>query len=217
MNQRLAPIFATAWRGVIVLLTVQIAAVSIFNYLIDSSGAPPPILTNAFANPFLAIHVVAGVTALVIGPLQFVRRIRERVPMLHRATGLIYVAACAVSVPAALMLALGATAGPIAGAGFAMLALLLSVFTYFGLRTALERRFAEHREWMLRSYAMTATAITLRLMIPASMLLGFEFVPAYQVIAWISWMTNLALVEYYIRRSRTSAATLAANAPLRFA
>ena len=217
MSRWFAPIFATAWRGAIVLLTLQIAAVSVLRYLVNSDGAPPPILANRFASPFLAIHVIAGVTALLIGPLQFVRRIRERVPALHRAGGLIYVAACAISAPAALMLAVGTVAGPIAGSGFALLAVLLSVFTYLGLRAALERRFDEHREWMLRSYSMTATAITLRLMLPLAGVLGFEFVPAYQAIAWLSWMTNLALVELYIRQTRAPGISYAANAPLRFA
>lgn len=168
MHRRLAPIFSTAWRAAIVLLTAQIAIGSLLIYVAKSGAAPPPILLNAFANPFLIIHVVAGVVALVVGPLQFVRSIRAHVPALHRAIGLIYVGACAVSAPAAFMLALGTTAGPAAGAGFAILALLLAVFTYLGLRAAIARRFAEHREWMLRSYALTATAITLRLMLPAA-------------------------------------------------
>jgi hypothetical protein len=57
---------------------------------------------------------------------------------------------------------------------------------------------------MLRSYAVTATAITLRLMIPASALLGLDYLDAYPVIAWLAWMTNLALFEYFIRRHRRS-------------
>ena len=78
-----------------------------------------------------------------------------------------------------------------------MLAVLLTVFD--ASRACARRSSAGSpsiASRMLRSYAMTATAITLRLMIPASMLLGLEFRPAYQVIAWISWMTNLALVEH---------------------
>lgn len=205
MDQRLKPILSTAWRAAVVLLTIQVAIVAVLKYLTDGGTPPPPILANAFANPFLVVHVVAGVLALVVGPLQFVRRIRARVPALHRATGLIYVAASAVSAPAGLVLALGTTAGPVAGAGFAILAVLLTLFTYLGLRAAIERRFADHREWMLRSYAMTATAITLRLMLPAAGLLEIDFVEAYRAIAWLSWMTNLALVEYYIRRKRSSA------------
>jgi hypothetical protein len=206
MDQRIARMWSATWRAAVVLLTVEIAIVSALRYLTHSEAPPPPILANAYANPFLVAHVIGGVIALLAGPFQFVRRIRAHMPALHRATGLIYVAACAVAGPAGFMLALGTTAGPVAGVGFAIPALLLPVFTFLGLRAAVERRLGEHREWMLRSYAIVATAITLRLMLPASGLLGFEFLPAYQVISWLGWTTNLALVEYHIRRTRVSSA-----------
>ena len=202
MEQRLARIFSTTWRAAVVLLTVEIAVVSTLRYITNGEAPPPPILANAYANPFLVVHVVGGIIALVVGPLQFVRRVRTRMPALHRATGIIYVGACLVAAPAGFMLALGTTAGPVAGVGFAIPALLLPVFTWLGLRAALDRRFAEHREWMLRSYAIVSVAITLRLMLPASGLLGFEFLPAYQAISCLCWITNLALFEYHIRRTR---------------
>ena len=100
------------------------------------------------------------------------------------------------------MLALGTTAGSVAGAGFAVQALLLPLFTFLGWRAAVQRRFAEHRELMLRSYALISAAITFRLMLPASVLLDLEFLPAYRAISWLAWTTNLAAVECYIRRKR---------------
>ena len=60
---------------------------------------------------------------------------------------------------------------------------------------------------MLRSYAITATALTLRLMLPLAGVLGIPFFPAYRVISWLAWMTNLALFELYLRRGRHSRAT----------
>lgn len=206
MDRRLAPSFSILWRAALALLTVQVAIVSLYRYLVDSASAPPAILANAFADPFLVAHVVGGAIALLVGPLQFVRRIRARRPALHRATGLVFFGACAVAAPSGLMLALGTTAGPVAGAGFALHSLLLPVFAGLGLRAAVERRFAEHREWMLRSYALVAAAITLRLMLPASAWLGFEFLEAYRAIAWLAWTANLALVEIHIRRTRTPSA-----------
>lgn len=213
MDRRLAPILSTLWRAALVLLTVQIATMSALRYLANAEAPPPPILANAFADPFLLVHVVGGIVALLVGPLQFVRLIRARRPALHRATGLVYVGACALAAPSGLMLALGTTAGPVAGAGFAIQSLLLPVVTALALRAAVERRFAEHREWMLRSYALIAAAITLRLMLPASAWLGFDFLEAYRAIAWLAWTVNLALVEIHIRRTRRPAAryrTLAA-------
>ena len=161
-----------------------------------------PALANAFAKPFLILHVGGGVTALLAAPLQFVRRVRVRWPTFHRITGRIYVGACAIGAPAGFMLALGTTAGPVASVGFAIPAVLWAVFTLRGWQAAVGRRIDEHREWMLRSYAITSTAITLRLMLPASALLGFEFLPAYRAISWLAWITNLALFEYVIRRKR---------------
>jgi hypothetical protein len=125
---------------------------------------------------------------------------------MHRASGRIYVAACLVGAPTGFMLALGTTSGPIAGAGFALLAILAGAFTWLGWRAAVERRFGDHREWMLRSYGLVSAAITLRLMLPTAIfVLGYDFEPAYRAIAWLSWLTNLALVELFIRRKRARA------------
>ena len=202
MIRKLIPIYSAAWRLVVMLLILEIALVSALRYVVGSEAPPPPILANAFAQPFLVIHVVAAMIALLVGPLQFVRRLRTRRPAVHRAIGKAYVAAIAIGSPAGFILALGTSAGPLAATGFATVAVLSIVFTWRGWRTAVQRRFVEHRQWMLRSWAMTSAAITLRLMLPASAMLGLGFYTAYPVIAWLSWLTNLALVEYLIRRER---------------
>lgn len=198
----LSSFYPVAWRALVALLTVEIAIVSALRYFAGLEPPPPPIAANAFARPFLVLHVAGGVAALLAGPLQFVRRIRARRPAFHRAAGRIYCLGCAIGAPAGLVLALGTTSGPVAGAGFGVQALLWALFTWLGYRAAVERRFADHREWMLRSFALTAAAITLRLMLPAALFAGLDFAPAYRVIAWLAWTVNLAAVEYHIRRSR---------------
>ena len=203
MIRTLAPIWSATWRLVIVLLIVEIAIVSALRYVIGTEAPPPPVTANPFAHPFLVVHVVAAMIALLVGPLQFVRRVRTRWPAFHRATGKLYVAAILVGSPCGFVLALGTTSGPLAATGFATVAVLSTVFTWLGWRAAVNRQFAEHREWMLRSWAMTSAAITLRLYLPfAGLVLGLPFYTAYPVIAWLSWLTNLAIVEYWIRRSR---------------
>ena len=213
MIGRLAPFGSAAWRTAVVLLSTEIAVVSILRYFTNIAPPPPPVAANAFANPFLALHVAAGVTALLVAPLQFVAKIRTRWPAFHRATGRLYLVACAIGAPTGFVLAVGTTAGPVAGVGFAIPAVLWPLFTWFGWRAAVERRFAAHRDWMLRSYAITATAITLRLMLPASALLGLDFFVAYPVIAWLAWSTNLMLFEFVIRRNPPANRRYAAPAP----
>jgi uncharacterized membrane protein len=195
-------IWKFTWKAAVVLLTLQIATVSAIRYFTTSGGAPEFILSNAFANPFLGIHVASGVIALLIGPLQFVGRVRAQFPAFHRFTGRTYVGACAIGAPSGFMLAIGTNAGPLAGSGFALAALLWPVFTYAGVRAAIDGRFAPHREWMIRSYAITANAITLRLMLPLAGVMGIDFFAAYGVIAWLGWVTNLVVAEIYLRRSR---------------
>jgi uncharacterized membrane protein len=214
MDRRLAAIGAYSLRALIVLFTLEIAAVSILRYFTGLQVAPEPILANRFAHPFLALHVAGGVTALLLGPLQFVQRVRRRFPILHRTSGRVYAIACALGAPAGFMLALGTTSGPVAAVGFAIPALLWPVFTYLGVKCAMDGRFDEHRRWMLRSYAITSNAITLRLMLPfAGLVLHLPFSAAYPVIAWLSWMTNLALFEIYLRRTRTASVGKATLAP----
>lgn len=204
MTGRLAPIYSAAWRAAIVLLTVQISVDSTLRYITNSQPGPEPVVANAFATPFLVLHVIGAMTALLVGPLQFVRAVRTRWPAFHRMTGRIYILGCAIGAPTGFILAWGTTAGPVAAIGFAIPAVLWPAFTWLGLRAAVERRVDDHRDWMLRSYALIASAITLRLMLPAALMAGYEFFPAYRVISWLTWTTNLALCEYFIRRNRAS-------------
>jgi uncharacterized membrane protein len=201
---------------ILVGLTVEVAAVSLLRYFTSLQTPPDVILENRFAHPFLWFHVAGGVTALIVAPLQFVRRIRDRFPAFHRALGRTYAIACLTAAPAGIMLAIGTLAGPVAGTGFAISAVLWLLFTFLGVRAAIQHRFDDHRAWMIRSYAITSTAITLRLMLPFSALvLKLPFVPAYTVIAWASWLTNLAIAEIYLRRRpelRTSAQLQVATA-----
>ncbi|HEX8641911.1 MAG TPA: DUF2306 domain-containing protein [Allosphingosinicella sp.] len=206
-------IYSAGWRAIVALLTVEIAAVSVLRYFTSIEPPPPPILANAYADPFLPIHVASSVVALVLGPLQFVRRIRGRWPEFHRITGRLYVLGCAIGAPSGLVLALGTTAGPIVSVGFGIPAILCAAFTWLGWRAAVERRFAAHRDWMLRSYMVIAVAITLRLLIPAAALLDFDFLAAYRVNSWLAWILNMAMVEYVIRRGRAAKAGYATLAP----
>jgi uncharacterized membrane protein len=209
MTRTIPRIYWTAWWGAIVLLTVQISVNSTLRYIIGSQPAPEPILANAFATPFLVLHVIGATTALLVGPVQFMPAIRTRWSKFHRVTGRIYVLGCALGAPTGFILAMGTSAGPIAGAPFAVSAVLWPVFTWHGLRAVLEGRTEKHREWMLRGYAVLAGAITLRLMLPAALISGYEFYPAYRVISWLNWSINLALVEYWIRRKRASTPAVA--------
>ena len=167
---------------------------------VPAGGSPaPPILANLFARPWLAVHAALAGAALIIGPFQFLKAVRER-RALHRALGKIYVASCIVSGSAGFLLSFGNTSGPIAGFGFGTLAVIWVYSTSQAWRMAQARRFDEHRRWMIRSFALTFGAVTLRIYLPAAQMMGIGFHEAYQAIAWLAWVPNLMLAELFLRR-----------------
>jgi hypothetical protein len=55
---------------------------------------------------------------------------------------------------------------------------------------------------MIRSYSLCLAAVMLRLYLPAAQTMGFQFEDAYPVIAWICWVPNLVVAEWFFVRSR---------------
>lgn len=145
-------------------------------------------------------HVFAAVFTLVLGPFQFSTRLRAARPRLHRWMGRLYLGVgVLVGGLAGLYMAFFAFGGPVARLGFGLLAL---AWLYTGLRAYLAiraRQVVEHRRWMVRNYALTFAAVTLRLWLPASFAAGLPFELAYPVIAWLCWVPNLLVAERMLR------------------
>ena len=183
------------------LFSLVVALVS-YRYLAGVGPLAPEILQNAFARPWLAVHVAGAATALLIAPAQFVARVRRARPGAHRMLGRIYVVGCVVGGVGGLILAPGSTAGPIATAGFGVLAALWIFATVRAWRLAVQRRFVEHRAWMLHSFALTFAAVTLRIGLVVLPLAGMSFLDAYRALAFLSWIPNLLVVELLLARQR---------------
>ena len=181
------------------LLSIGVALVS-FRYLLGVGAVPPVIANNQFLNPWLVVHVAGAATALLIGPMQFSSKLRTRFGPLHRWIGRTYVVSCLIGGLAGLVLALGASTGPISTIGFGSLAILWIITTSFAWRRATQGRFIEHRAWMIRSFALTFAAVTLRLYLPLIFLLQVRFDDAYRAISFLCWVPNLLLAELYLRK-----------------
>jgi uncharacterized membrane protein len=169
-------------------------------YLLHPPRTPAQALHNPLGVPWLFIHVAGAVTALALGSLQFIPALRRGSGPPHRWVGRIYVVGCLVGGLAGLILAPGSSAGPIASAGFGGLALLWIVVNLLGWRAVMRGRFAEHRRWMIRSWALTLAAVTLRLYLPLVMILDLPFLPWYRAISFLAWVPNLVAAELWLRR-----------------
>lgn len=185
--------------GIGALLSVGVALYA-YHYLLPNAFAPPGIAENLLAKPWLVVHAGFAGTAMLLGPAQLLPRLRARRPRLHRWIGRSYVLACLMGGSAGLLLALGSSAGPIATAGFGALAVVWMLTTAMAWRQALARRFDAHRRWMLRSFALTFAAVTLRLYLPITQLLGIPFLEGYRAISFLCWVPNLIAMELYLAR-----------------
>jgi uncharacterized membrane protein len=172
-----------------------------YRYIVGLAFGIPLILGNALSKPWLYLHVAGASTALMIAPVQLLPALRRKGRPWHRWLGRIYVVSCLLGGVGGFVSAFGSTAGPIATAGFATLAVLWIFANSMGWYCATQRRFAEHRRWMIYSFAMTFGAVTLRLFLPIFPLLHLPFVDGYRLAAWISWIGNLLVAELYLRMS----------------
>jgi Predicted membrane protein (DUF2306) len=152
-------------------------------------------------------HIVFGGLALLLSPVQLSSRVRARVPRLHRVNGRVVLVSIALAGTAGFLLSWFNTAGPIGTAGFGTLAVLWVIFAGLGLRAILRRDVAAHRRWMLRAFALTYAAVTLRLWLIALIPLLGDFASAYALVPFLCWVPNLVVVELLLRRSRTDIAS----------
>ncbi len=148
------------------------------------------------------IHVFTSMFALMAGFTQFFPQVLSRMPRLHRWMGRLYVLnVCFITGPASLIMAFYANGGVTSRLAFSLLAIGWITTTALGWRFALRRQWSIHREWMMRSYALTLSAITLRVW---KYVLVFLFEPRpmdlYRLVAWLGFVPNVLFVEWLIRR-----------------
>ena len=72
-------------------------------------------------------------------------------------------------------------------------------------RLAVRRDLVPHREWMIRSFALTFAAVTLRVYLPIAQLLPVDLDDAYRAISFLCWVPNLIVAEAYVRTRRAPA------------
>lgn len=200
MKTRIFASPALAWSWAFLALSALVIGAVSLRYALPGMPFPMDLPSLELSpRPFI-VHAVSASLALVLGPLQFVPAWRARFPALHRWVGRAYVLSIAVAWLSSLPLAVNAMTGAVAAAGFFALGLAWVVTTGMGLARALQRRLAEHRRWMLRSFALTAAAITLRIYLGASMAADIDEELSYPVIAWLCWVPNALVAEWYLRR-----------------
>jgi uncharacterized membrane protein len=138
----------------------------------------------------LVPHGIAGAVALFFGLSQFSTRLRTRRPRLHRNMGRSYIIGVSIAAPMAMYIATQHNALPLQIANFttALLWLLATGVAFYSIRT---KNYQQHRNWMIRSYAITLTFLVVRVIDLAPNLLALDadtspnMVWLSEILAWV--------------------------------
>lgn len=156
------------------------------------------VAREGFLRSLLVLHALAGAVALALGPFQLHAGLRAKHPVWHRRAGVSYLLGVGLAAPSGGWLAFHTRGGLAAAVGFLVLAVLWTTSSVLAIAAARRRDFVAHRAWMLRSFALTFAAVTLRVYLGLGIAAGFRFGAAYATAAWLSWVLNLVVVEWWV-------------------
>ena len=157
------------------------------------------------AAPFIfVIHALSGSVALISGPLQFNRPLRNKNRNLHRVIGRLYVWAIWIASVGGLWSAIFFNVNMAAKIAFGTLAILWFSTTTVAYLRARNRKIREHREWIIRSFALSLFFVTFSFWTPGLASTNLPQAVAYPLGVFLSWCLNLIVAELWIRHTRNS-------------
>jgi hypothetical protein len=168
--------------AIFAILAISIGLYPLIYYIIDMHGKglwaskSTELIANTAWHTAFYMHITFGGIALLTGWTQFSQRLRNRYLSTHRMVGKIYVFSVMLSSLAGFYIALFASGGIISTLGFGSLAALWFFTVLKAYTSIIKKEIKQHENWMIRNYALTFAAVTLRIYIPISQgLLHIDF------------------------------------------
>ncbi|GLB47913.1 hypothetical protein Y10_02810 [Neptunitalea sp. Y10] len=148
-------------------------------------------------------HVYTSIFVLIAGIPQFSGYVRRKYATVHKNLGKAYILLILlVAAPSGLIMGIEANGGTSSKISFVLQAILWFVFTFIAYQKAKSKDWQQHKNFMLRSYALTLGAITLRwLKFALASTLALPPMDIYRIIAWAGWLLNLIVIELYILKT----------------
>jgi hypothetical protein len=226
------------WSAVSLLVLIGIAVVlrrtvNLVPILINGYH-PPAAASNPVAAQFAAlddvfarypvltlIHIIPGLLFMLLGPLQFSATLRARHLRRHRWSGRVYLVCSLIIGVSALVMSLAMPS--IGGVTQAVATTLFALLFLFALGKAywsvLHRKIAQHREWMIRAFAIGLAVATIRpiigLFFATSRLSGLTPDAFFGIAFWIGFVLHLLVAETWIRWTRPQHMAVAVPAAAR--
>jgi len=161
--------------------------------------------------PAFYCHIFGSSIILIAGFFQFSKKVYNNRP-LHKALGKLYVfGVLFFAAPGAYVMTLFINRGTGVFVSFLLQNTLWIIFTTSAWWLVMNGRIDDHIRMMRRSYGLAFAAVTLRFYIWLFTIFGngVNFPNNYIIIAFLSWIPNLLLVEminYYDRKNLFKAA-----------
>lgn len=188
--------FSTAKAGAFAFVSIMLAYVLVHNeaFLVDS--ADPAWLHYQPFKWWLLPHALAGATALLLGPLQFSDRLRQRFTKYHRVAGRFYVGGVMIAGPLGIYIQYIQGPPTFTLAAIVDATLWMST-TAIALVFAMKRMITQHRQWMTRSYAVAIVFLEVRVI---SGILGYDQdVRMVETIVWICLAFSLLIGDIAVQ------------------
>jgi uncharacterized membrane protein len=216
------------WIVVVLLAFIGLAVATRRAIVLWKPGAmraannPAAALDSHFANQraLTLTHILPAMLFMILGPLQFIRRLRSRHPQFHRWSGRIFLMASAAVGITGLTMAFGKTIGGLdEKAAITLFGTFFLVALAKALWHAMRREFVQHREWMIRGYAIGLAVATIRPIIgtffAAAVLSGRTPEPRefFGTAFWVGFTLQTIAAEIWINYTRADAAAQTALSP----
>lgn len=148
------------------------------------------------------IHIYSSTLVLLIGFIQFVKFIRIKYSKIHQTIGKTYVLLVLfLAAPSGFIMGIYGNGGLFSQISFVLQAILWFLFTFLAYKYILNKNFKKHYEMMLFSYALTLSAISLRLF--KWLIVYFWELPpmdTYKIVVWLGWVFNLIVVYLFLNQ-----------------
>lgn len=197
--------FKTTTWWILCILSIIVGIYPITYFLIDGpfglmTTKSLELLESKIYNMIFYGHIIPGGVALLIGWSQFSSKFRNERMMLHRTIGKIYIISVLISGVCGLYIAQTATGGISNVIGFSLMGLVWLISTILGFKSIKSGNVELHKYYMIYSYAVCFSAVTLRIWLPILISITGEFISAYQIVGWLSWVPNVIVAFFIVNR-----------------
>lgn len=166
------------------------------------STKPMEVLNSVLWNIGFYGHIIFGGIALLIGWLQFSKKLRLKNINLHKRIGKIYMISVLISGVSAIYISFFATGGIVSILGFMSLGIFWLSTSILAYKAVKNGDIQKHQNLMIYSYAACFAAVTLRFWLPALAFSMGDFDTAYRIVAWLAWVPNIIVAYFIVRRNR---------------